>query len=61
MKGETYVYEFIRIREREKALKALAAARKLQVERQALVDAGKARWVKEPISKGYKLKFELLE
>jgi hypothetical protein len=39
----------------------LAAARKLQVERQSLVDAGKARWVKEPISKGYKLKFELLE
>ena len=61
MKGETYVYEFIRIREREKALKTLAAARKLQVERQSLVDAGKARWVKEPILKGYKLKFEMLE
>lgn len=55
------MYEFIRIREREKALKALTEARKLQAERQALVDAGKARWVKEPISKGYKLKFELLE
>jgi hypothetical protein len=61
MRGELYQYENIRIREREKALKALAAARKLQVERQALVDAGKARWVKEPISKGYKLKFEMLE
>lgn len=61
MRGELYQYENIRIREREKALKALAAARKLQFERQALVDAGKARWVKEPISKGYKLKFELLE
>jgi hypothetical protein len=61
MRGELYQYENIRIREREKALKALAAARKLQIERQALVDAGKARWVKEPILKGYKLKFEMLE
>lgn len=61
MRGELYQYENIRIREREKALKALAAARKLQVERQALVDAGKARWVIEPILKGYKLKFEMLE
>ena len=61
MTGETYTYEYIRRVEKAKAMQALAAARKLQAERQALVDAGKARWVKEPIVKGYKLRFELIE
>jgi hypothetical protein len=61
MTGETYTYEWIRREQKAKAMQALAAARKLQAERQALVDAGKARWVKEPIVKGYKLRFELIE
>lgn len=61
MTGETYTYEWIRREQKAKAMQALAAARKLHAERQALVDAGKARWVKEPIVKGYKLRFELIE
>lgn len=61
MTGETYTYEWIRREQKAKAMQALAAARKLQADRQALVDQGKARWVKEPIVKGYKLRFELIE
>jgi hypothetical protein len=61
MKGETYQYEYIRLVERERALKALKKSRDLQAAKQKLVDEGKARWVRVPISNGYKLILELIE
>ena len=59
--GESYVLEVIRVTERANAMKTLTMARKLQEERQKLVDEGKARWVKVPILNGYKLTFELIK
>jgi hypothetical protein len=47
--------------EREKALKQVEKTHKLLAEKQKLVAAGLARWVKIPISKGFKLHFELIQ
>jgi hypothetical protein len=60
-RGATYSHDYIRMTEREKALKQVEKTHKLLAEKQKLVDAGLARWVKIPISKGFKLHFELIQ
>jgi hypothetical protein len=60
-RGATYCSEYIRVTEREKALKTVEKSHKLLEEKQKLVAAGLARWVKIPISKGFKLHFELIQ
>ena len=59
--GYTYQRDFVRVTEREQALKTVEKSHKLIAEKQKLVDEGKARWVKKPISKGFILHFELIE
>ena len=58
--GYTYQRDFVRVNEREQALKTVEKSHKLIAEKQKLVDEGKARWVKKPISKGFILHFEML-
>lgn len=58
--GYTYQRDFIRLTQRELALKSVEKSHKLLAEKQKLVDAGLARWVKIPISKGFKLHFEMI-
>lgn len=60
-RGATYSHDYIRMTEREKALKQVEITHKLLAEKQKLVDEGKARWVKIPIPKGFKLHFELIQ
>lgn len=59
--GYTYQREFVRITEREKALKTVEKSHQLLAEKQKLVNEGKARWVKIPVLKGFKLHFELIQ
>jgi hypothetical protein len=59
-KGSIYCRDFIRMTYRERALKQVEKNRELFAERQKLVDAGKARWVKIPILNGFKIHFELI-
>ena len=59
-RGLAYSSDYIRKTEREKALKQVEKTHKLLKEKQKLVDAGLARWVKIPISKGFKLHFEMI-
>lgn len=59
--GMTYTYEYERTTLREKALEQVRKNRIAYAEKQKLVDAGKARWVKIPILRGFKLRFELIE
>lgn len=59
--GLIYTTEYIRKTEREKALKGAEKTRAMLAEKQRLVDAGKARWIKEPILNGYKLHFEMIK
>lgn len=59
--GYTYQRDFIRLTQRELALKSVEKSHKLIAEKQKLIDEGKARWVKKPISKGFILHFELIE
>ena len=60
-KGYTYQTDFVRVTERERALEGVEKSHRLIAEKQKLVDAGKARWVKIPIPKGYKLHLEMIE
>ena len=60
-RGVIYSHDYIRMTEREKAIKQVEATHKLLAEKQKLVDEGKARWVKIPIPKGFKLHFELIQ
>lgn len=60
-RGIIYSNEFIRLTERERALQQVAKNRAIFAEKQKLVDEGKARWVKIPITKGFKLHFELIQ
>jgi hypothetical protein len=60
-RGTIYSNEFIRLTERERALQQVAKNRAMFAEKQKLVDEGKARWVKIPITKGFKLHFELIQ
>lgn len=55
-----YTAEYIRKTEREKALEGQRKAHKMLAEKDKLVKAGKARWVKIPIVNGFILHFELL-
>lgn len=59
--GYTYQRDFIRLTQRELALKSVEKSHKLIAEKQKLVDEGKARWVKKPISKGFILHLEMIE
>lgn len=59
--GYTYQRDYVRLTEREQALKTVEKSHKLIAEKQKLVDEGKARWVKIPIPKGYKLHLEMIE
>jgi hypothetical protein len=59
--GYTYQRDFVRLTEREQALKTVEKSHQLIAEKQKLVDEGKARWVKKPISKGYILHLEMIE
>lgn len=59
--GYTYQRDFVRLTERELALKTVEKSHKLIAEKQKLVDEGKARWVKKPISKGFILHLEMIE
>lgn len=59
--GYTYQRDFIRLTQRELALKNVEKSHKLIAEKQKLVDEGKARWVKKPISKGFILHLEMIE
>lgn len=59
--GYTYQKDFIRLTQRELALKTVEKSHKLIAEKQKLVDEGKARWVKKPISKGFILHLEMIE
>lgn len=54
MKGDQFLFENIRVCTRKEALKAVEKSRKLMAQRQKLVDEGKAKWVIEPISNGYR-------
>lgn len=60
-RGDNFTSEYIRKTEREKALITVKKAHKLLAEKQKLVDAGLAKWVKIPITKGFKLHFELIQ
>lgn len=59
--GYTYQRDFIRLTQRELALKSVEKSHKLLAEKQKLVDEGKARWVKKPISKGFILHLEMIK
>jgi hypothetical protein len=59
--GYTYQRDYVRLTERERALESVKKSHKLIAEKQKLVDEGKARWVKIPIPKGYKLHLEIIE
>ena len=59
--GYTYQRDFIRLTQRELALKSVEKSHKLIAEKQKLVDEGKARWVKKPISKGFILHLEMIK
>lgn len=59
--GYTYQRDFIRLTQRELALKSVEKSHKLIAEKQKLVDEGRARWVKKPISKGFILHLEMIE
>lgn len=60
-RGDNFTSEYIRKTEREKALRTVEKAHKLLSEKQKLIDAGLAKWVKIPITKGFKLHFELIQ
>lgn len=59
--GYTYQRDYVRLTERERALESVKKSHMLIAEKQKLVDEGKARWVKIPIPKGYKLHLEMIE
>lgn len=59
--GYTYQRDFIRLTQRELAVKSVEKSHKLLAEKQKLVDEGKARWVKKPISKGFILHLEMIK
>lgn len=59
--GYTYQRDYVRLTERERALESVKKSHMLIAEKQKLVDEGKARWVKIPIPKGYKLHLEIIE
>jgi uncharacterized beta-barrel protein YwiB (DUF1934 family) len=57
-RGQLYEHEYIRVTEREKALKTVATAHKLIEDKMKLVREGKLRMVKIPINRGFKITFE---
>lgn len=60
-RGTIYQRDYIRLTEREKALMLVQKYHMLLAEKQKLVDEGKARWVKIPIHRGFKLHFEMIK
>lgn len=56
-RGLIYTTDFVRMTERERALKAVEKIHKSFEEKMELVKQGKLKLIKTPISKGFTIKF----